>query len=200
MGIEHGKADRHTTADIIVRFAQYGISIETIARAMARPTLQVEATCRRAIECGAMQMMPPQTPADARSPLLVELVHLRAQLSDAQALLRERNEPATAMGLAGIARLTPNESKIAGFLAARGRVSKAQLFHHLFGHRLADDQPEPKIIDVFICKVRAKLKPHGIEIKTIWGSGYEMTPGNVAKLRALQAPYIESPSLAPAAA
>lgn len=43
-----------------------------------------------------------------------------------------------------------------------------------------DDQPEIKIIDVFICKLRKKLKPFGIEIATIWGVGYQMTADSKA--------------------
>lgn len=41
-----------------------------------------------------------------------------------------------------------------------------------------------KIIDVFICKLRAKLRPHGLEIATIWGRGYELTPDARARLQA----------------
>ena len=31
-----------------------------------------------------------------------------------------------------------------------------------------------KIIDVWICKMRKKLRPYGIEVKTAWGAGYEI--------------------------
>ena len=37
------------------------------------------------------------------------------------------------------------------------------------------DQPEPKIIDVFICKLRRKLElagASGVSIDTVWGQGY----------------------------
>ncbi|EKS37786.1 helix-turn-helix domain-containing protein [Afipia clevelandensis] len=32
------------------------------------------------------------------------------------------------------------------------------------------------LVKVYICKLRKKLKPYGIEIKTVWGEGYELTP------------------------
>ncbi|MEO0449078.1 MAG: helix-turn-helix domain-containing protein [Pseudomonadota bacterium] len=37
-----------------------------------------------------------------------------------------------------------------------------------------NDGVKIKIVDVIICKIRKKLKPYGIEIKTIWGCGYQM--------------------------
>lgn len=43
----------------------------------------------------------------------------------------------------------------------------------LYGHR-PDDEPDPKIIDVFICKLRKKIAPIGIEIDTSWGRGYAL--------------------------
>jgi two-component system cell cycle response regulator CtrA len=58
------------------------------------------------------------------------------------------------------------------------------------------DQPEMKIIDVFICKARAKPTPHGIEITTIWGRGYLMSAVSRLKLDLL----IERTGLAPAVA
>ena len=33
----------------------------------------------------------------------------------------------------------------------------------------ADDPPDEKILDVWICRMRKKLKPYGIEIKTHGG-------------------------------
>ena len=46
-----------------------------------------------------------------------------------------------------------------------------------------DDEPEMKIVDVFVCHIRRKLKPFGIEIGTRWGVGYFMTPANKAEAR-----------------
>ncbi|UFK26716.1 transcriptional regulator [Roseobacter phage RDJL6] len=36
------------------------------------------------------------------------------------------------------------------------------------------DEPEPKIVDVFVCKLRQKLKIIGVvdAIETVWGEGY----------------------------
>ena len=39
-----------------------------------------------------------------------------------------------------------------------------------------DDEPEIKIVDVVVCKLRKKLKPLALSIDTVWGSGYRMMP------------------------
>jgi two-component system cell cycle response regulator CtrA len=48
-----------------------------------------------------------------------------------------------------------------------------------------DKEPDPKIIDVFICKLRARLKKHGIKVSCKWGLGYFMDGENKRKLREL---------------
>ncbi|MBU6497164.1 MAG: response regulator transcription factor [Rhodospirillales bacterium] len=50
-------------------------------------------------------------------------------------------------------------------------ISKEIFLNHLYG---GVDEPEMKIIDVFICKLRKKLKTANVEniIGTVWGRGY----------------------------
>jgi DNA-binding response OmpR family regulator len=56
---------------------------------------------------------------------------------------------------------------------ARGAiVSKESLLSNLYV--VEADEAEIKIIDVFICKLRKKLKPLGVEIGTVWGRGYRL--------------------------
>jgi hypothetical protein len=38
-----------------------------------------------------------------------------------------------------------------------------------------------------ICKMRKKLSPHGVEIRTIHGAGYELPPMSREKIKALMA-------------
>lgn len=45
-----------------------------------------------------------------------------------------------------------------------------------------DKEPELKIIDVFVCKVRKKIEPLGIRIDTAWGKGYALAPGSQLKI------------------
>lgn len=72
--------------------------------------------------------------------------------------------------------LTAKEYAIIEFLAiSKGKVlSKEMFLNVLYGGM---DEPEAKIVDVFICKVRKKLseaikEPYQDIIETIWGRGY----------------------------
>lgn len=46
-------------------------------------------------------------------------------------------------------------------------------------------EPDPKIIDVFICKLRTRLKRYGIKVSCKWGLGYFMDGENKRRLREL---------------
>ena len=50
-------------------------------------------------------------------------------------------------------------------------LTKEAFLNHLYGGM---DEPEMKIIDVFVCKLRKKLAQAGADnmIGTIWGRGY----------------------------
>ena len=70
--------------------------------------------------------------------------------------------------------LTQKEYQIVHLLRMRkGAVlSKDAFISHIYG---GIDEPETKIIDVFICKLRRKLRKAGLQdakIDTIWGQGY----------------------------
>lgn len=51
-------------------------------------------------------------------------------------------------------------------------VPKTRLMDALYG--LQGDEPGDKIIDVFICKLRRKIKPLGVAIHTHWATGYSL--------------------------
>lgn len=70
--------------------------------------------------------------------------------------------------------LTGKEYQILEILALRKgtTLSKEMFLNHLYGGM---DEPELKIIDVFICKLRKKLAnaSSGRDyIETVWGRGY----------------------------
>jgi DNA-binding response OmpR family regulator len=71
--------------------------------------------------------------------------------------------------------LTGKEQRILGALLAREVCTKNQLMAALYDAGI-DDEPQMKIIDVFVCKARKKLKPFGVLIDTVWGSGYKLSP------------------------
>lgn len=70
--------------------------------------------------------------------------------------------------------LTPNEARIFGVILTRPLATKAALMSALYRDE-GRDPAEPKIIDVFVCKIRKKLKRFGIAIETRWAEGWFMT-------------------------
>jgi two-component system cell cycle response regulator CtrA len=80
--------------------------------------------------------------------------------------------------------LTGTEYKILAFLAQRqgSTLTKEMLLNHLYSGM---DEPEIKIIDVFICKLRKKLAEASggrNYIETIWGRGYMLREPQAVKL------------------
>jgi two-component system, cell cycle response regulator CtrA len=69
--------------------------------------------------------------------------------------------------------LTGKEYAILELLALRKGIcqSKDAILNHLYG---GTDEPEAKIIDVFVCKLRKKIAQAGAPelIGTVWGRGY----------------------------
>lgn len=69
--------------------------------------------------------------------------------------------------------LTAKEYSCLEFLVQRRgtTVTKEMFLTHLYDGR---DEPEMKIIDVFVCKIRRKLADAGVPpiIETVWGRGY----------------------------
>jgi two-component system, cell cycle response regulator CtrA len=73
--------------------------------------------------------------------------------------------------------LTPKEYRMMEILMLRAgkTLSKDELLNHLYG---GADDPELKIIDVMICKLRKKLTAAGVPdfIETVWGRGVTVRP------------------------
>lgn len=80
-------------------------------------------------------------------------------------------------------RLTGMETRCFGRLLKGGLVSKDSMMAALY-RDAGNDEAEIKIVDVFVCKLRAKIKPFGIAVRTVWGSGYQMDAAEIAKFHA----------------
>ena len=85
--------------------------------------------------------------------------------------------------------LTGKEYSILELLVMRkGMVLTKEVFlNHLYGGM---DEPEMKIIDVFICKLRKKLAEAGAPnvLGTVWGRGYRVRDGAAHPMLATAAP------------
>jgi DNA-binding response OmpR family regulator len=71
-------------------------------------------------------------------------------------------------------RTTPKVRQILRVLIAKSprTVSKGTLMDVLYGLESGDEEPEEKIIDVFVCRAKKDIKGSNYEILTIWGKGY----------------------------
>ena len=71
--------------------------------------------------------------------------------------------------------LTGKEFSVLELLAMRRglAISKNTIMSHLYGGM---DEPEMKIVDVFVCKLRKKLDAAGCRgmVQTVWGHGYRL--------------------------
>ncbi|NOG69174.1 response regulator transcription factor CtrA [Roseicella sp. DB1501] len=96
--------------------------------------------------------------------------------------------------------LTGKEYAILELLTLRKGVvmTKEGFLNHLYGGM---DEPEVKIIDVFICKLRKKLAQAGADnlIGTVWGRGYVLREPSAATARMDMAPAVETTTTAAAA-
>ena len=81
--------------------------------------------------------------------------------------------------------LTTQEAAIFGVLLSNRAPRKSTFMAALYSDGAYDDEAEEKIIDVWICKIRKKLKPFGIEIKTNWGESYEIPEASKVIVREL---------------
>jgi len=83
----------------------------------------------------------------------------------------------------GVTRLTEGEFNLFLMLWQKKPrlVTREQLMAEAYWLRSDMDEPEIKIIDVLVCKIRRKLAPLGLSIDTVWGRGYRiLLKGEVA--------------------
>ncbi len=72
--------------------------------------------------------------------------------------------------------LTASELRLVELLnAKRGRiVTRSAMMNALYFDRNPDDEPEQKIVDVYICRIRKRLAGSDIVIDAVPGLGYRM--------------------------
>lgn len=98
--------------------------------------------------------------------------HLRFRIEELERLIGLDVEAPIVFGL------TSREACMFGALMARDMCLKEHLMASIYGALPDDDVAEPKIIDVFVCKMRKKLRSFDIEVETIWGKGYRLSSEN----------------------
>lgn len=106
---------------------------------------------------------------------ILEVVRLRQENEDLKHRVRELEQllMGTELYLPPHLKLTARQEQLVKVMMSRPMMTREAAMFIIY-----QDNPEgvePKILDVFICKIRKKLAEHGIEIKTIWGRGWQIT-------------------------
>lgn len=99
---------------------------------------------------------------------------LRAYVDDLERAVQLHEEHTGDQAVANLAKYFGLSGKEADLLAllSDGRIhSKVNILESLYFTN-ADDAPEIKIIDVYVCKIRKKLVGSNILVNTAWGNGY----------------------------
>ncbi|WP_372621846.1 response regulator transcription factor [Falsiroseomonas sp.] len=146
---------------------------------------------QEALHAGADDVLGPMVP----TPLLVArlqavvrraLGHSSAQIACGNVLLDQGRAQVSVDGRP--VRITRREFEVLEALMLRRGVllTKEQFMARLYA---AEDGPENRILDVFVCKLRRKLAAAGAAeiVRTVWGRGYvveEPGPGAVTAARA----------------
>jgi len=110
--------------------------------------------------------------------LRAEIVELRRRLGGM--------EPTAYLSLQRALCLTRGEAQILGHMIASKSVSKRAIYAAMYDDN--PDAPSIKILDVYACKLRTKLRTANAPenwIETIWGSGWRISDEGRAWLEAI---------------
>lgn len=151
----------------MIRMAAEGIPISAIARVAEVTPALARVTIQGAKARGHIAQMPPEEWAN---PLKIERSS-RDLASDELTALADSLRPL---------KLTATEALIAAALMLNGLLTRSELK----AVACPNQSVQPKIVDVYVCKMRKKLQPYGAAVETLWGRGYRMDDVSRLKLMA----------------
>lgn len=82
-------------------------------------------------------------------------------------------------------KFAPAEACLLEALYRRNDLTVQALLAATHDPEKGDDERDPKVVDVWISKMRPRLANLGIEIKTVWGGGRKLDAASKGKLREL---------------
>lgn len=130
----------------------------------------------RPTKAPVLSLPAPAKPVEDKQPALVaKVVAERDELAERLRQIEEERDSTFGKipDRIGDHRLPKLERSMLAVLIARDVATKEALLHASAVDG-GDDDRDPKIVDVIICKLRPKLAAIGIEIKTHWGDGYSI--------------------------
>lgn len=106
----------------------------------------------------------------------VEAQKLQRQVDDLEFQLENLQSALADRGIPKIDKLTETQARIGQLLRHRSPhvVTKTAIYNAIYADRHEGELPELKTVGVFVCLLRANLRPHDIEIVTAWGAGFFM--------------------------
>ncbi|MBS7703276.1 winged helix-turn-helix domain-containing protein [Chelatococcus asaccharovorans] len=117
-------------------------------------------------------------PSDIES-LRDENERLRTRIAELEDALFSADAVPACLGL------TRSESNMMRMLMARPMVTRRVLLGGLYSHLPKDERPNPQVFDVFVMRIRRKLRRFRIPIQTVRAKGWSLPPKSRARLRAL---------------
>lgn len=152
---------------MIVRLADEGVPVRALVRVFKRSFGDVLGVIDEAIANGHLLYRPASEWPEGtrRENRLPTRRHPSPHLT-----VEDDHEDLTALKLAF--GLTVSEALLLLALYRRPEMTKPSL--HLVISREPVPTTEMKIVDVYVCKLRRKLRLHDLEIRTIWGIGYAL--------------------------
>lgn len=121
------------------------------------------------------------------TPLEQKCARLKAEneaLQDRVTYLMDALGSTLAMRFPSAWALTGSERVVLAVLVKRDVASRDAIMAALYSDQFGDE-PDVAICNVFVCKLRKKLRPLGIEIKSVWGLGWRIEPEAKARIREL---------------
>lgn len=162
---------------LVVRLADEGVPVAAIARVTKRPFDDVALIIDAACASSTIASRPPPDWPHGQTRYVPTSSEVHARNRDG---LRSLDQAAAMVPFAF--RLTGKETCVLGALILRPELSTKNFLHNAVYGLDVDGGAEPKIIDVFICKIRNKLRAFRVEIGTIWGRGYCLDAKSLAEI------------------
>lgn len=91
-----------------------------------------------------------------------------------EALKQIKDTACPSASLPGAWLLTEAEERLVLLIASRAVLARRDAHVIFYGERPEYDQPDPKVFDAWVCKIRTKLAPYGISVDSVWGTGWSM--------------------------
>lgn len=127
----------------------------------------------------------------SRAQLIAHIDTIEARLAALAGAFAESRVAGTAQAFG----LTDLPVRLLLILADGKPHTRAALYDGIY-FDLPDDGPDPKIVDIFICRIRKSFAGTGIVVTTIWGLGYQVTAGLPELVKAINTGAVDRSSFA----